>query len=173
MPMKFILDIDRTLFDCDQWLADQGGVYTTDIVTPTVWERADGARYVYDDVLTWLSNHSPEVIHILTAMTPRLGPAARLFQVAKLVSLGVADFASSLTCMEGDKGPYVAALAAGNPAVFVDDSLAHHESVRALVPHVTCCVMVRPGQPEPVTPLPAGVHLVRNLAEVDAIVAAL
>jgi hypothetical protein len=170
--MNYILDIDRTLFDSDRWRTEHGGEYTEALVTPTVWQHSDVAAYRYDDALPWLAAHSPEELHILTAMSPRLGPTAKSFQVAKLAHLGVADMVASLTFMEGDKGPHVAVLAASQPAVFVDDSLDHHQSVRIVAPQVTCCLMVRPGQPEPAMPLPPDIHLVRNLADVDAIVAA-
>ena len=172
--MKYILDFDRTLFDTDAFKAQVAKDNKTDsLLTPAIWQEYSAQDFLYDDVLQWLPRKSRESLVILTAMSPEAGPSANEFQKAKLASSGLADLVSEVIFMVGDKGKYVSDIAALQPACFIDDVLSHHQSVQKYTPHVTSLLMDRVVEATARKPVDSNIHLVRNLAEVDAIMGAI
>jgi len=146
MNMNYILDLDLTLFDSHKYL--QASLpYQADgtWVTPAIWDILNASDFLYDDVLPFLSAVGKERVHILTAMSPHLGPLAREFQKEKLSRCGIAAYVSGVTFMEGDKGSYIASLYEGNATTFVDDKIEHLLASRASAPEVAIIQMVRPG----------------------------
>jgi hypothetical protein len=172
--MKYILDFDRTLFDTDAFKAQVAKDNKTDsLLTPAIWQQYSARDFLYNDVRAWLQKKPLESVVILTALSPEAGPLASEFQKAKLASSGMCDLVSEVIFMVGDKGKYVQDIAAGQPACFVDDLLSHHQSVQKYAPYVTSLYMDRAGTVVAQKLVDSNIHLVRNLAEVDAIMGAI
>ena len=169
--MRYILDLDHTLFDYGRFVGDvmRDGRLDT-LITPGIWEHYDPRAYLFPDVLPWLSERSPEELVLLTMYTPHLGSEARAFQEEKVRRLEFADTFGVVRVMDGEKGPHVAELASRSDGctVFVDDSPVHLQSAREHAPAVTCLEMRRPeyamqhAETAPVAPP------IASLAEIDA-----
>ena len=144
--MKYILDLDLTLFDSHKYL-DASLPYQEDgtWVTPAIWDILNAPDFLYDDVLPFLKETGKENVHILTAMSPHLGPLAREFQKEKVARCGIAEFVAGITFMEGDKGTHITSLYDGSPTTFIDDKLEHLHSCCTHCPEVAVVQMVRPG----------------------------
>lgn len=144
--MRFILDFDRVIFNVNAY---KSALAERDLEAlkfdPAVWEQLTVSDFLYDDVQPFIAQVGREQVYILSAITPEYNEKAPAFQRRKVEGSGMAAWVAGVQVMRGDKGPYVAKLAAEQPAVFVDDKLSHLESVRTLAPQVFCVQMIRPG----------------------------
>lgn len=172
--MKYILDFDHTLLDTDAFVArvDQDDRRPI-LITPGIWQHYDVRSFLYTDVLDWLQSKPKESLHILTAMTPELGPLSCEFQKTKLRSGAFDSLVASTTFMIGEKGEAAAEIAAQfsphETIVFVDDKLEQCLSVQAALPQAICCLIVRDVSQAVSTPSAPGIHVVHTLADVDGI----
>lgn len=169
--MKYILDFDHTLFDTERFSeaaesCKENGVW----VTPAIWDIFDASEFFYKDVIDFLSEHDREDAHLLTAVTPSLGPEATLFQQEKVERSGILNYVKTVTYMEGDKGPYVAELFDGSPALFVDDRADHLQSALEHCPQVVVAQMIRPGLEGLVVINDQNIPVVTSLAELPQLV---
>lgn len=142
--MKFIFDVDRTLFDTKRFSLEaepykENGVW----VTPQIWDILDARDYVFEDVVDYLTKVGKDNIELLTAMSLDLGPEAEEFQKKKLERSGLMAMAEKTTFMVGLKGEYVREIASGGPAVFIDDRTDQLESVSELSPNILPILMDR------------------------------
>ena len=169
--MKYILDFDRTLFDTSAYVAavTQAGLTPAERITPDVWNRYQVRDFLYPEVLEWLQSKNQADIHILTAISPELGPLATEFQTQKLRSANLESLVDGITFMIGDKGTYVKDIAGTADTVFVDDKLSHHISVKEHAPAVHRVLMQRPGESVESTSEP-GIITVHNLYELDELI---
>lgn len=166
--MKYILDFDLTLFDSHKYL-EASVPYQADgtWVTPAIWDILNASEFLYDDVLPFLEAVGKENVHILTAMSPHLGPLAREFQKEKLARCGLAEHVAGVTFMEGDKGSYIASLYDGGPTTFVDDKIEHLHSSHEHCPAVQVVQMVRQGSRT--VPNEEGMLIIQTLHELSQI----
>ena len=142
--MKYIFDVDHTLFDTDKFSEDaepykEDGTW----VTPKIWDILDARYYLYDDAIETLEKLGKENVELLTAVTPELGPESEAFQKLKLEKSGLMELASSTTFMVGLKGEYVNEITQGEVAAFLDDRKEQLESVREFAPNVLPVLMER------------------------------
>jgi hypothetical protein len=170
--MKYLLDFDHTLLDTAAFIAQVKKDGRGDIrVTPGIWEFYNVRDFLYDDVLDWFNSKSKESLHILSAMTPELGPESCEFQKEKVSSGNFSGMVESVTLMIGMKGEPAASIAQRwtrhELVIFIDDRLDQCLSVKAALPESFCFLMVREGHFP--SPLPPGITAVSTLAEVDAI----
>ena len=170
--MKYILDFDHTLLDTDRFVAQVTADNREDIrITPGIWQFYNVRDYLYEDVLSWLQSKTKSDVHILTAMTPSLGPESCDFQREKLHSGNFTELVESITFMIGEKGKAAAEIAKRfpphEPLVFVDDRLDQCLSVKVAIPEAHCFMIVREGDLS--VAVPPEVSVVSNLAEVDVI----
>lgn len=143
--MKYIFDVDETLFDTEKFRQD-AEPYKADgtWVTPGIWDVLDAADYLYPDVLSYIESLGKENVILLTAVTPDLGPESEAFQKAKVEQSGLFKLASQTIFMEGLKGPHIKELAASSgPMVFVDDREIQLQSAREYAPEVLAVRMER------------------------------
>ena len=166
--MKYILDFDRTLFDTQAYVATvkQAGLTLEQRITPDIWDQYQVRDFLYPEVLDWLRSKNKADLHILTAISPELGPLATEFQKQKLHSGNFFEFVSDITFMTGDKGSYVKEIAGDAEAVFLDDKISHHISVHDHAPAVHCVLIRRPGESS-VEAATADFVTVSNLNELD------
>lgn len=142
--MKYIFDVDHTLFDTKKFSQD-AEPYKSDgtWVTPRIWEILDARDYVYPDVNECLEKLGKNNVELLTAVTPELGPESEAFQKTKLEKSGLMELAKQTTFMVGLKGSYVKKLIGDEESVFVDDRIEQAESVRELSPRTLAILMDR------------------------------
>lgn len=170
--MNYLIDFDHTLMDTEALKAQAHSDGSVALVgTSAFWEHHNVMDFLFPDVCEWLASKSKESLHILTAFKPSQGPDAHAFQEAKIASGGFSELVSSVTVMEGEKGPVAVKIAEQfsphTPLVFIDDRPDQCHSVKTHLPDAHCFLIVRynvcpPNVPDGVTP-------VYSLAEVDAI----
>jgi len=166
--MKYILDFDRTLFDTSAYVAtvEQAGLTLAQRITPDIWNQYQVRDFLYPEVLDWLQSKNKSDLHILTAISPELGPLATEFQKQKLYNGNFSELVEGITFMIGDKGTYVKEIAGNTEAVFVDDKLSHHISVKEHADAVHCALMHRSGELVDSTSR-ADIAVVHDLYELD------
>jgi len=172
--MKYILDFDRTLFDTKAYVetVERAGLTMAERITPDIWDTYHVRDFLYPEVIEWLQSKPKADIHILTAISPKLGPRATEFQTQKLHSGDFLQLVDGITFMIGDKGSYVKDIAGSSPAVFVDDKVSQHISVKDHAPAVHCALMQRPGEAVHTTES-SDIHIVQNLHEIDTLLSQL
>lgn len=170
--MNYLLDFDHTLMDTEALKAEAFRDGSSALVgTPAFWEHHNVMEFLFPDVCGWLASKPKESLHILTAFKPSQGPEACAFQEAKIASGGFAELVSSVTVMEGEKGPVAMEItsqfSSPQPLVFIDDRPDQCHSVKSHIPNAHCFLIIR----YKVCPadIPEGVTPVYSLAEVDAI----
>ncbi len=146
--MKYVIDFDHTLLDTTKWVEQvkTDGRYGEHI-NKDIWQYYDVRDFLYADVLRWLTSKSKHSLFIVSAVTPGLGPEAEAFQREKIIGGGFSELVAEIVLMVGEKGETVAEIAKQftphEPIVFIDDTIAQCESVKAAIPHAHCFLMVR------------------------------
>ncbi len=146
--MKYFLDFDRTLFDTDAFVVQVEDDEKTDLLsTPQAWQHYQSVPFLFHDAIHFLKDKNPSDITIVTAVTEVAGKDAHGFQKAKVEQSPITEHVGNFVYVVGEKGEIMKELTANIPTdetiVFIDDKIEQCLSVKQLVPHCHCFLMVR------------------------------
>lgn len=169
--MKYILDFDRVVFDCDAYMQAIADGNLHDLsVDPAVWDILDVKDFLFADAIAFLKKVEQVEAVIITAMSSHMGPNAEWYQRRKLAESGMGHYVSEVVIMKGDKAQYVQPFVSPG-SIFIDDKKEHVESVAKKCPGVTCFQLVRPrGSLESAITTNPAIHVVKDFAELSAII---
>jgi hypothetical protein len=171
--MKYFLDFDRTLFDTDAFVVQAHDDNKTEsLSTPEIWHDYRAEPFLYHDAIHFLRDKRPGDVTIVTAVTEIAGKDAHSFQKAKVEQTPVTDHVGAFVYVVGEKGEMMKELTkdfnADETIIFIDDKIEQCLSVKQLVPHCHCFLLVRNPADSGAVQSVTGVTIVHTLQDAEA-----